>query len=107
VPDLAHRHELREAGRGGGQVLEDGAAPECARERPGLQLVPEPFLLRLLGVHRDGVEARNELRKAVLLGHLAQDDALSPARRGEAQGGGDGGLSDPSLAGHEDQPLVE
>ena len=41
----------------------------------------------------------------LLLGHLADHGAPTAPRREQPEGGGDGGLADPALAGHDDSRL--
>jgi hypothetical protein len=120
VPHLPDRHQLAQPGRGGGEVLEQPAAAEHPRQRARLQLVAQPLLLRLLGIHRDREQAGRQLQLAVphvtraedagealLLSHLAHDSALAAPRGSQAQGGCDGRLPDAALARHEHQPLVQ
>ena len=62
VPDLAHRHQLGEAGRRRGQVLEDAAAAEHAGQRARLELVAQPLLLGALRVDASRRTARAAAR---------------------------------------------
>jgi hypothetical protein len=111
IPDLAHRHELAEPGGRRGQVLEQPASTQHRGQRARLELVAEPFLLRLLGV--DGLVVqplRQPLEHAaepLLLRHLAHHHALSTACGGQPEGGGHGRLPDPALARDEHEPLVQ
>ena len=81
--------------------------PPSARQRARLQLVAEPLALGLLRVHGHGRQLRHEPRHAVAAGHLAQHHALAVARRGEAERDRQGRLTGPSLARHDDEPLVQ
>ena len=120
VPDLAHRHQLGEAGRGRSQVLEDAAAAQHPRERPGLQLVAKPLLLGALGIHGHAEEARAQLLLVAVLAHLAEHrrEALlvpdlahhhpaAAARGGQPEGRGHRGPAHAALARYEHQALVE
>ena len=120
LPDLADRDQLLEAGGGGGEVGEDAAAEEQVAHRPDLELEQDVLAHRLVGVDRDRPEVLRHLdlveadlgviedpRGVLLRGDLADDRALAFFGGTEAQRDRDGGLADSSLAGHEDQSLVE
>jgi hypothetical protein len=111
VPDLAHRHELGQARRCCGEVLEQPAPAEESGQGARLELVAQPVLLRTIRIDglemhplRQGIEHAAE---ALLLGNLAHHGALALSRRRQPEGGRDGRLSDAALARHEDEPLVQ
>ena len=72
IPDLAHRHELADSGRRGGQQLEDAAPAEQAGERPRAQLVAQPFLHGPLRIDRQAEEVAVEPHLVVVARALAE-----------------------------------
>ena len=120
LPHLSDRHQLAHPRRRGGEVREDPVAEHQVVERLDLDLEQQVLLERALRVDRESVQVGRDLGlvvadplvleqlgQAFLLGDLAEDRALAPPDRDEAESGRDGGLADAALAGHEDKPLVE
>ena len=123
LPDLAHRHELAQAGCGRGEVLEDPVLEQQRVERPRPDLEPQVLLESVLRIDRDRGQAGRELRlleadlarrggvdqarQARLARDLAQDRPLAPAGGGEAERGGHGRLANAPLPRDEGEPLVE
>ena len=120
VPDLADGDQLGHAGRGRGEVAEQPAVPEQPGQRARPQLVAQPLVHGALGLHRHreqpgrqldllvaGLARAEQPGEPLLLGHLADHRAPPAPRADQAEGGGDGGLADPALAGHDDQAPVE
>ena len=120
LPDLADRHQLLQPGRGGGEVVEDSAAEQQVAHRPHLELEQHVLAHRLVGVDRDRPEVLLHLdlveadlgvvehpRGVLLRGDLADDRALAFGGGAQPERHRDGRLADATLAGDEDQPLVE
>ena len=120
LPDLADRDQLLQARGGGGEVVEDAAAEEQVAHRPHLQLQQHVLAHRLVGVDRDRPEVLLHLdlveadggvvehpRGVLLRGDLADDRPLSFRGGAQAERHRDRRLADATLAGDDDQPLVE
>ncbi len=120
LPDLADRHQLAEPRRCGGEVGEELRAEQEVAHRLHLQGEQDVLAHGLVGVDRDAVEVRPELRLGethvpavkrvgdpLLGGDFADDRALSLLGRLDSQGQRDGGFPDAPLARDDHQPLVQ
>ena len=108
--------QLAQAGRRGGEVGEDPVLEHQVVDRLDPDLHLQVLLQRPLRIDRERVQvladlrlavadalAMEDVRHALLLGDLAHDRALAVAGGGHAERGGDRGLADAALAGHEDR----
>ena len=120
VAELADGEDLLDPRGGVGHEVEGAGDRTHPPEQRHLQLELQVLLERLLGVHGHAEQVRPELTGVegqrpgleragqVALGvDLARQRALALLGREQGQRGGDAGLADPALAGHEQQPPVE